>query len=41
MATRSAIGLEKQYRSIEAVHCHYDGYLDGAGRTLYQIKLKD
>jgi hypothetical protein len=34
MATRSAIGIKHGDR-IKAVYCHYDGYLEQAGRALY------
>ena len=35
MATRSAIGIEKDGQIFSA-YCHYDGYLEGVGTTLYQ-----
>ena len=35
ISTRSRIGILKKDGSIESVYCHYDGYLDGVGRTLH------
>jgi hypothetical protein len=35
MATRSMIGMEKDGK-IFAAYCHYDGYLEGVGNTLYR-----
>lgn len=34
MGTRSAIGIELQNGKIEAVYCHWDGYLSNNGRIL-------
>lgn len=34
MATRSIIGIENEDGTITSVYCHYDGYVDGVGRTL-------
>ena len=34
--TRSAIGVVTGDGSIRAVYCHYDGYLDGVGKTLLE-----
>jgi hypothetical protein len=34
MGTRSAIGIEHQNGKIEAVYCHWDGYLSNNGRIL-------
>ena len=37
MATRSAIGILRENGSIEAVYCHWDGYLSGGvGQTLFE-----
>ena len=36
MGTRSAIGVVTGDGSIRAVYCHYDGYLDGVGKTLLE-----
>ena len=34
MATRSAIGMRTYDGKIKAVYCHWDGYLEGVGKTL-------
>lgn len=34
MATRSTIGIQNDDETIEAVYCHWDGYLGGVGKTL-------
>lgn len=34
MGTRSAIGIELENGKIEAVYCHWDGYLSNNGRIL-------
>ena len=34
MATRSTIGIQNDDETIEAVYCHWDGYLEGVGKTL-------
>ena len=34
MGTRSAIGIEHQNGKIEAVYCHWDGYLSWNGQML-------
>ena len=34
MGTRSAIGIEHHNGKIEAVYCHWDGYLSNNGRIL-------
>ena len=34
MATRSTIGIQNDDETIEAVYCHWDGYLKGVGKTL-------
>jgi len=36
MATRSRIAIENQDGSVTSVYCHWDGYVDGVGRTLNQ-----
>jgi hypothetical protein len=37
MATRSAIGILREDGSINAVYCHWDGYIDdGVGQTLFE-----
>ena len=34
MGTRSFIGMEHDDGTITSVYCHWDGYVDGVGRTL-------
>lgn len=34
MSTRSAIGMRTYDGKIKAVYCHWDGYLEGVGKTL-------
>jgi len=34
MATRSTIGIKNQDDSITLIYCHWDGYLEGVGKTL-------
>jgi hypothetical protein len=34
MATRSTIALEYADGTVDQVYCHWDGYLDGVGKTL-------
>ncbi len=34
MSTRSSIAVQKSDGTVEAVYCHFDGYLDGVGATL-------
>jgi len=36
MATRSRIAIENQDGSVTSVYCHWDGYVNGVGRTLNQ-----
>jgi hypothetical protein len=36
MATRSRIAIENQDGSVTSVYCHWDGYVDGVGKTLNQ-----
>ena len=35
MSTRSCIAIENKDGTLTAVYCHYNGYLSGVGRTLY------
>jgi hypothetical protein len=38
MATRSFIAIrndDSEYETYDAVYCHYDGYFDGVGKTLF------
>lgn len=34
MATRSLIAIENSNKSINIIYCHWDGYLNGVGKTL-------
>ena len=36
MSTRSRIGLEYTDQIIEHIYCHFDGYIAGVGKTLYE-----
>jgi hypothetical protein len=36
MGTRSMIGILNESGTITASYCHYDGYLDGVGKTLIE-----
>jgi hypothetical protein len=35
MATRSRIAIENEDGSVKSIYCHYDGYLSGVGKTLF------
>ena len=36
MATRSRIAIENQDETVTSVYCHWDGYLQGVGKTLFE-----
>jgi hypothetical protein len=36
MATRSNIAIENQDRTVSSIYCHFDGYIDEVGKTLYE-----
>jgi len=36
MSTRSTIAVEYQDGSVDQVYCHFDGYLEGVGKTLLE-----
>ena len=36
MSTRSAIGYMRNDGTVRAVYCHWDGYLNGVGKTLIE-----
>jgi hypothetical protein len=36
MATRSTIALEYADGTVDQVYCHWDGYLEGVGKTLLE-----
>jgi hypothetical protein len=35
MATRSRIAIENQDGTVDSIYCHFDGYVDGVGKTLF------
>jgi len=35
MATRSRIAIENQDGTVNSVYCHFDGYVNGVGKTLF------
>jgi len=35
MATRSRIAIEKQDGTVDSIYCHFDGYVDGVGKILF------
>jgi hypothetical protein len=37
MGTPSMIGIVNEDGSVTATYCHYDGYLEGNGRTLVNV----
>ena len=41
MGTRSMIGIVNESGTISASYCHYDGYLDGVGKTLMEFYNND
>ena len=36
MATRSTIAIENTDGTVRQIYCHFDGYLDHVGRTLFE-----
>jgi len=36
MATRSRIAIENQDETITSIYCHFDGYLEGVGKKLFE-----
>ena len=36
MATRSRIAIENQDGTVTSIYCHFDGYLDGVGKKLFE-----
>jgi len=36
MATRSRIAIENQDGTVTSIYCHFDGYLSGVGKTLFE-----
>ena len=41
MSTRSYIGYLNDDGSVTGIYCHFDGYLEGVGRTLYNHYTTD
>jgi hypothetical protein len=37
MATRSAIGIVESDGSVNAIYCHWDGYVEAVGQTLVRF----
>jgi hypothetical protein len=35
MATRSRIASENQDGTVDSIYCHFDGYISGVGKTLF------
>jgi hypothetical protein len=35
MATRSRIAIENQDGTVDSIYCHFDGYVNGVGKTLF------
>jgi hypothetical protein len=36
MATRSRIAIENQDGTVDSIYCHFDGYVDSVGKTLFE-----
>jgi hypothetical protein len=36
MATRSRIAIENESGIVNSIYCHFDGYVDGVGITLFK-----
>jgi len=36
MTTRSRIAIENQDGTVTSIYCHWDGYLSGVGKTLFE-----
>jgi hypothetical protein len=36
MSTRSRIAIENQDGTVTSIYCHFDGYLDGVGKKLFE-----
>ena len=34
MSTRSRIAIQKEGGEVVSIYCHFDGYIEGVGRTL-------
>jgi len=36
MATRSRIAIENESGIVKSIYCHFDGYIDGVGKVLFE-----
>jgi len=36
MAIRSRIAIENQDGTVQSIYCHWDGYVNGVGKTLFE-----
>jgi hypothetical protein len=36
MSTRSRIAIQNQDGSVTSIYCHFDGYIDGVGKILFE-----
>jgi hypothetical protein len=36
MATRSRIAIENQDGTVDSIYCHFDGYISGVGKKLFE-----
>ena len=35
MSTRARIAIENQDETVDSIYCHFDGYIDSVGKTLF------
>jgi hypothetical protein len=35
MSTRSRIAIETESGTVKSIYCHFDGYVSGVGKTLF------
>jgi hypothetical protein len=35
MSTRSRIAIENHHGTVTSIYCHFDGYLEGVGKKLF------
>jgi hypothetical protein len=36
MSTRARIAIENQDETVDSIYCHFDGYVDSVGKTLFE-----
>jgi hypothetical protein len=36
MSTRARIAIENQDKTVDSIYCHFDGYVDSIGKTLFE-----